>query len=125
MSLTTAMGPCTIFSRTSARTMRIEADWIITNPPFKDAERFALKALEQARIGVALFVRLQWLESVGRYERLFKNHPPTLIALFAERVPLHMGRWEPKGSTATAYCWLVWIKGQAPQPPFWIPPGQR
>jgi hypothetical protein len=103
----------------------VTADWIVTNPPFRRAEEFTLKALQRARVGVAMFVRIQWLESKGRYERIFKNHPPTLIAYFAERVPLHMGRWEPKGSTATGYCWLVWIKGRVPQPPFWIPPGQR
>jgi hypothetical protein len=36
-----------------------------------------------------------------------------------------MGRWEPDGRTATAYIWLVWIKGRAPRAPLWIPPGQR
>jgi len=100
-------------------------DWIITNPPFRRAEEFTLRALERARVGVAMFTRLQWLESVGRYERLFKDRPPTLIAIFTERVPLHMGRWEPKGSTATGYCWLVCSKGRPPQAPFWIPAGQR
>jgi hypothetical protein len=104
----------------------VDADWIITNPPFnKRAEQFALKAIEQARVGVALFARLQWLETIGRYERLFRDQPPTQIAFFCERVPLHMGRWEPNGRTATAYIWLVWIKGRAPRAPFWIPPGQR
>jgi hypothetical protein len=102
-----------------------EVAWIITNPPFRRAEDLALKALERARVGVALFTRLQWLEGVGRYNRLFNEHPPTLVAIFSERVPLCMARWNPRGSTATAYCWLIWIKGRTPQPPFWIPPGQR
>lgn len=101
-------------------------DWIITNPPFHDkTEAFVLRALELATIGVAMFVRLQWLESVGRYESIFRDHPPTCIAFFAERVPLCKGEWKPDGTTATAYIWLVWIKGQEPRPPFWIPPGQR
>lgn len=101
-------------------------DWIITNPPFGDlTEQFVLRAIELAKIGVAMFVRLQWLESVGRYENIFKDHPPTCIAFFAERVPLCKGEWKPDGTTATAYIWLVWIKGQEPRPPFWIPPGQR
>ncbi len=104
----------------------IDADWVITNPPFnKVAETFVLKAIEQARVGVAIFARLQWLETIGRYERLFRDHPPTQIAFFCERVPLHMGRWEPDGRTATAYIWLVWIKGRVPRAPFWIPPCQR
>jgi hypothetical protein len=101
-------------------------DWIITNPPFGDlTEKFTLRAIELAKIGVAMFVRLQWLESVGRYETIFKDHPPTCIAFFAERVPLCKGEWKPDGTTATAYIWLVWIKGQEPRSPFWIPPGQR
>lgn len=104
----------------------LDADWIITNPPFGDlTETFVLRALQRAAVGVAMFVRLQWLESGGRYEAIFKDKPPTMIAFFAERVPLCKGRWDPDGSTATAYIWLVWIKDVAPRAPFWIPPGQR
>lgn len=102
------------------------ADWIVTNPPFKDSLEFALQALELARVGVAFFIRTQWaIEGIERYERLFRDHPPTLFAPFVERVPLCKGKWDPDGSTATAYCWLVWVKGRDPMPPFWIPPGQR
>lgn len=101
-------------------------DWYITNPPFLDkAEAFVLRALELAKRGVAMFVRLQWLESEGRYENIFKNNPPTLIAFFVERVNLCRGHWDPEGGTATAYIWLVWVKGMRPQAPFWIPPGCR
>lgn len=106
----------------------IRYDWIITNPPFaeKATERFILRALDLASVGVAMFVRSQWVvEGVGRYERIFRDRPPTLVAFFAERVPLHKGRWEPDGATATAYCWLVWVKDRLPMAPFWIPPGCR
>lgn len=103
-----------------------DRDFIITNPPFGDkGEAFVLQALRLARVGVAMFFRVQWLDTIGRYERIFRDHPPTLLAFFAERVPLHKGRWEPEGSTATAYIWLLWIKGEDPLPPFWIPPGCR
>lgn len=99
-------------------------DWIITNPPFGDlTEQFVLSAINQANVGVAMFVRLQWLETIGRYENVFKDHPPTLIAFFAERVNLCKGKWDPDGGTATAYIWLVWLKDEAPRAPFWIPPG--
>lgn len=100
-----------------------DADWIITNPPFEEkSEAFVLHALQLATAGVAMFVRLQWLETGGRYERVFSKFPPTLIAFFAERVNLCKGRWDPDGSTATAYIWLVWRKGCTPRAPFWIPP---
>jgi hypothetical protein len=103
-----------------------DRDFIVTNPPFgAKSEEFVLQALRLARVGVAMFVRLQWLETVGRYERIFKDNPPTLIAFFAERVNLCKGRWDPEGGTATAYIWLVWIKGEAPRAPFWIAPGCR
>lgn len=101
-------------------------DWIITNPPFGESSLpFVERALDIAQAGVAMFVRLQWLEGVGRYERIFRDRPPTRIAFFAERVPLHKDRWEPDGGTMTAYVWLVWVKGEEPRAPFWIPPGCR
>lgn len=101
-------------------------DWIITNPPFGDKTiPFILRAIELARVGVAMFLRLQILETIERYEQIFKPHPPALVAFFAERVNLCRGRWDPDGGTATAYCWLVWMKDRAPMAPFWIPPGCR
>lgn len=101
-------------------------DWIVTNPPFSErTEQFALRALREAKKGVALFVRLQWLETIGRYERLFKDQPPTLLAFFCERVNLCKARWEPDGTTATAYIWIVWKHGHQRLPPLWIPPGCR
>ena len=55
-----------------------------------------------------------------------KSTPPRVpLSVGAERVLLHKGTWKPKGAAATAYIWLVWVKGMAPLPPFWIPPGQR
>ncbi len=102
-------------------------DWIITNPPFGDkAIEFVLKALQLAETGVAMFFRSQWaVEGIERYERIYRDTPPTIAAFFVERVNLCKGRWDPDGTTATAYCWLVWIKGHALCPPFWIPPGCR
>lgn len=86
-------------------------DWVITNPPFRLAEDFIHRGLEVANEGVAVLVRTNFLESVGRYQRLFKRMPPTLVCQFAERVVIHKGRLSPDGSTATAYCWLVWHLG--------------
>ncbi|WP_244521509.1 hypothetical protein [Bradyrhizobium sp. DOA9] len=99
------------------------ADWFVTNPPFDEkAEAFFTRMLELARVGVAMFVRLQWLEGGGRYESIYSKTPPTCVAFFSERVNLCKGRWDPEGTTATAYVWLVWLRGRRAQPPFWIPP---
>jgi hypothetical protein len=104
-----------------------EVDWIVTNPPFGDRTlQFVLRALELARVGVAMFVRSQWaVEGVGRYAQIFRDRPPTCFAPFVERVPLCKGKWDPDGSTATAYCWLIWVRGKKPMTPFYIPPGCR
>lgn len=86
-----------------------EVDWVITNPPFRLAEEFVLRGLEVARTGVAMLVRTAFLEGVGRHGRLFGKRPPEWILQFTERVPMAKGRLDPKGSTATAYCWVVWV----------------
>ena len=100
-----------------------DADWIITNSPFEEKFlRFALRMLKLARVGVAMFVQLRYLETIERYEKIFRDNPPTLVAIFVERVNLCKGRWGPDGGTATAYAWLVWMHGQTRRPPFWIPP---
>jgi hypothetical protein len=85
-------------------------DWIVTNPPFRLGQAFATTALQRARVGVALLVRTAFLESAERYVELFSHLPPSDILQFVERVPMFKGRLDRKGSTATAYCWLVWRK---------------
>jgi hypothetical protein len=84
------------------------AAWIITNPPFRLAAEFILTGLKASRIGVAVLVRAAFLESIDRYQNLFSKTPPSRILQFAERVPMFKGRLDPRGSTATAYCWVVW-----------------
>lgn len=101
-------------------------DWTITNPPFRLALPFALRAIETSRVGVALFVRTAFLEGAGRYRDLFSYRPPALILQFSERVVLHKGRLAPDGSTATAYCWIVWLAGFRDGAAFdWIEPCRR
>jgi hypothetical protein len=103
-------------------------DWIITNPPFRHAEGFVLRALDGARKGVAILARTVFLESVGRYRAIFRDRPPTKFAQFSERVPMIKGRLDKKASTATGYAWLVWEKEiVAAQPPrlMWVPPCRK
>lgn len=84
-------------------------DWIVTNPPFVRGEDFARAAWPRARRGVALLLRLQFLEGTARH-RLFQELPLFAVAPFAERVPMVKGRWDPEASSATAYAWFVWVK---------------
>ena len=51
---------------------------------------------------------------------------PLQMRVLAERVPLCRGRWDPQGSTASQYCWVVWFKDSLDGCAFeWIPPGRR
>ncbi len=111
-------------------------DWIITNPPFNLACDFVERALVDACVGVAIFVRSAWLEGGDRYARIFRSLPPAIVAPFVERVPMVKGRWDPDASTATAYAWFVWlrqrplVRGQlgpwgSDTRLAWIPPGCR
>ena len=83
-------------------------DWTITDPPFRLAEQFIERALATSLLGVAVLVRSAFLEGVGRHQRLFSVRPPSRVLQFSERVVIHKGRLSPDGSTATAYCWVIW-----------------
>jgi len=101
-------------------------DWTITNPPFRLAEEFIDRALRTSRDGCAFILRSAFLESVGRYDRLFAKRPPVYVLQFSERVVMHKGRLSKDGSTATAYCWIVWLHERwhlsGVTELFWVPP---
>ena len=101
-------------------------DWVITNPPFRLAEEFIIRSLKIARHGVAMLARTVFIESVGRYERLFQQNRPSQFAQFTERVPMVKGRVDKKVSTATGYAWLVWEKERTGRSELvWVPPCRR
>lgn len=83
--------------------------WVITNPPFNKAQQFIEKAQKVAIDGVAMLVRTSFLEGIMRYQTMFLKNPPDIVAQFAERVPMVEGRCDPKASTATSYCWMIWF----------------
>lgn len=117
-----------------------DVDWFFFNPPYKLALPFVLKARELARVGVAAFVRVAFVEGQERFQQLFEFHPPSFIAWFAERVTLlegvlrdpdvefwnlkandGKGGWQ-KPASATAYCWMIWLRDGQRLPDVWIPP---
>lgn len=93
--------------------------------PFRLAEEFIAQGRKIARVGCAALVRASFLEGIGRYERLYSINPPTMQAQFVERLPMVKCRIDPDASTATSYCWLVWVHGMERQPYQWIPPCRK
>lgn len=103
-----------------------QVDWTITNPPFRLAEQFIERGLATSICGVAMILRSAFLEGIGRHARLFSRTPPSYVLQFSERVVMHKGKLSEKGSTATAYCWLVWVKNfHGPTRMEWIAPCRK
>lgn len=96
-------------------------DWIITNPPFRLAEQFIDTGLGIAGKGVAVLLRVAFLEGKARYQSLFRERPPAIVAQYVERVAMVKGKVDPEASSATAYAWFIWCDQPSTQL-VWIPP---
>lgn len=107
----------------------LRPDWIITNPPYgrRKAEKFALKAIEIAKQGVAMLCRNNWLEGRDRYEKLWKPHPPTYVIVFAERLGFAKGDCLVGRGGMIAYSWFVWdfFRYAPTKNLIWFPPGTK
>ncbi len=98
------------------------ADTIIMNPPYATLEPFLIRALEIAQKHLVVLCRTQVLEGEGRYNNIFADNPPTYIYQYVNRIQCWHNGNKPTGSSAQAYCWLVWDKEQAGNEPIlrWI-----
>lgn len=84
---------------------------IITNPPYKFADEFILKALDLIPVGnkVCMFLKLTTLEGQRRYNKIYRKYPPTRIWVYSHRIQCGKSG-EFSGSSAVAYAWYVWEK---------------
>lgn len=88
-----------------------ECDYIIMNPPFSIIIPFVQHSLDIANKGVLMFGRLQFLESVARYEKIFIDNPPTDVWVYVDRVACYKnGDFSTKPSSVQAYAWFYWNK---------------
>jgi hypothetical protein len=80
-------------------------DWVISNPPFSDAVRIIPRAYDAARVGIAMLLRVTWLEPCEDRKVWLASHPPTW-ELVMER---YSYRQNGSQDSATA-AWFVWVK---------------
>lgn len=82
-------------------------DWTVTNPPFKHAPEMVQLAFHHSVVGVAMLLRLSFLEPCkNRGEFLAKNPPTTLLVL--PRIS-----FTGDGRTDSTTCaWFVWDKSK-------------
>ena len=81
--------------------------WTITNPPFNQATPILQNAYTHSIIGVAMLLRMTYLEPCkDRAEWLIK-HPPTRLIILNPRPRF---RADTKGQDSVTVAWFVWRK---------------
>lgn len=98
-----------------------KVDWIITNPPYSLAKEFIDKSLTLSNKGVAMFLKIQFLEGQARKD-WFKTTPLKYVYVFSKRQdPWRDGEsLNPKtgkkwGSTM-CFAWFVWEQDYTGEP---------
>lgn len=102
---------------------------VITNPPFAMAEDFFLHFHPLTRGKLCFFLRTAFLESARRYEKIFRQSPPTTVYVFSERVTMYPNGDMQKGTGTTSFSWFVWDNSvscvNSASRIRWIEPGAR
>ena len=82
---------------------------IITNPPYKLAKKFVEHSKTKATCKIAMFLKLNFLESISRYE-MFQDteFPLARVYVFSKRVTLSKDGTGPSKGGTVAYAWYVW-----------------
>ena len=86
---------------------------ILTNPPFKLAEKFVETGMN--KIGrkqkLLLFLKIQFLEGQKR-KKLFQKYKPNYVYCYSARqLCAKNGEFKKYNSTTQFYCWIIWNKG--------------
>lgn len=97
-------------------------DTIIMNPPYGIIEPFLIRALEIAKDKLIVLCRTQTLEGEGRYNNIFKDHPPQKIYQYYNRITCWKNGVKPTQSSAQSYAWLIWDKSLKQSEPllYWM-----
>jgi len=81
-------------------------DWVVTNPPFNQAAEIVPLAFECAYEGIAMLLRLSYLEPVENRGSWLNVNPPTKL------IVLPRISFTGNGKTDNVTCaWMVWEKG--------------
>jgi len=86
---------------------------ILTNPPFKLAEKFIENGFKLLKNGnkLILFLKIQFLEGQKR-KLLFEKYPPKYIYVHSSRQQCSMNAdFKNLKATTQFYAWYVWEKG--------------
>jgi hypothetical protein len=106
----------------------VKYDNVITNPPYKLALEFLLKAKKIANKKIALLMKIQFLEGVSRYlHHIDKDFPLSQVFVFTKRQTFIRNGEDPqkyKGGSMMTFIWAIWdkdYKGEHPELHFFNP----
>ena len=99
----------------------LQAPSIITNPPFRIAQKFAMHALDLGAEKVALLCKLAFLEGQERAAWLDRS-PLRRVLVFKKRLTLYREGVKLKNGGMIAFAWFIWERGYTDQHPVlgWI-----
>jgi hypothetical protein len=84
--------------------------WAVTNPPFSKALDILQLAFKKAEVGVAMMLRLSFLEPCEPRARWLHAHPPNRV------IVLPRVSFDGKVNDQVTCCWLVWFRRPADHP---------
>ena len=84
--------------------------WVVTNPPYNDAFGMLQKAMDDAEIGVAMLLRLSFVEPTDDRGLWLEKHPPTVRIT----LPRYSFTGDGRKDNVTSE-WMVWLHGSHPQ----------
>lgn len=90
-----------------------DIDWevqgnTIANPPYSYINDWILKSLEITSNKSYIFCRIQTIETIKRYDKIFKDNPPILICPFVKRINCYRNNDTSFKSSAVCYSWFIW-----------------
>ena len=57
-----------------------------------------------------MFLKIQFLETIKRYEHIFKKIPPKNVYIFVKRMPCYKNDNRQQKQSAVCYTWIIWDK---------------
>ena len=85
--------------------IKVDVDWIITNPPYKYGKQWIEKSLKYAP-NVVMLMKLVFLESADRYE-FFKTSWLKQVLVYSKRLWVYKDNIKTKNSWLVAYAWFI------------------
>lgn len=80
----------------------------LTNPPYNRINDWIVHSLEVTENKVYIFAKIQTIETIKRYKRIFRDNPPVWICPSVKRIYCYNEGITIKGNSAICYAWFIW-----------------